>query len=72
MIFNYSSLIIRDQEETENLSKYFGYRLKYIVLEVNNILINVTQSSFTGNPLLQTNKNNSVMIIKINQICPYS
>lgn len=72
MIFNYSSLIIRDQEETENLSKYFGYRFKYIVLEINNILINVTQSSFTGNPLLQTNKNNSVMIIKINQICPYS
>lgn len=52
MIFNYSSLIIRDQEEAENLSKYFGYRLKYIVLEVNNILINVTQASFTENPLL--------------------
>lgn len=52
MIFNYSSLISRDQEEAENLSQYFGYRLKYIVLEVNNILINVTQASFTENPLL--------------------
>lgn len=52
MIFNYASLIIRDQEEAKILSKYFGYRPKYIVVEVNNILINVTQASFTENPLL--------------------
>lgn len=51
MIFNYSVLITRNQQEAEGLNKYFGYKLRDIVFEVNNTVINGTWAFSTGLPL---------------------